>query len=170
VSKIAAVVQAFVALILLSIPMSAQLIPSGNVYVGVSVGQITNVINSQLYKGWDASVEAIPFSRHPHIGWAIDCSGFYRKNVNAYNLLMGPRLSTTAGRWRPFMQAFGGIRHINTSGFISNPVVIDVGAGTDYKLSWRSFSWRVQGDFMHSHYLSQTQTDYRLSTGLVWRF
>jgi hypothetical protein len=170
VSKIAAAVLAFLALLLFSIPMSAQLLPSGNVYAGVSYGQITNVINSQSYKGWNGSAEAFPFSRLQHFGFVLDGSGFYRHNITAYNLLAGPRLSANMGRWRPFIHALGGIRHINSSGFISNPVVIDVGGGADYKLNWKNFSWRVQGDVMRSHYLSQTQFDYRASTGLVWRF
>ncbi len=170
VSKIAAAVLAFLFVTALTIPMSAQLLPSGNAYAGVSYGQITNVVNSQGYKGWNGSVEAFPFSSLQHFGFVIDASGFYRRSITAYNLLAGPRLSTNMGRWRPFIQAFGGIRHIDSSGFISNPVVIDVGGGTDYKLNWKSFSWRVQVDFMRSHYLSQTQFDYRASTGLVWRF
>ena len=48
-SKSAAAVLAFVVLMLFSIPMSAQfngLLPNGNVYAGVSYGQLTNVINT----------------------------------------------------------------------------------------------------------------------------
>lgn len=169
-SKIAAAVLAFLVVSVFSVPMSAQLLPAGNAYAGVSYGQITDVVNSQSYRGWNGSVEAMPFSRYLHFGFVLDGSGFYRHNITAYNLLAGPRLSTNLGRWRPFVQAFGGIRHIDSSGFISNPIVIDVGGGADYKLNWKSFAWRVQGDVMRTHYFSQTQFDYRASTGLVWRF
>jgi hypothetical protein len=74
------------------------------------------------------------------------------------------------GRWRPFIHGMVGIRHLTSSGFVYNPLEIDVGGGVDYKLPFKNFSWRFQGDYMHTHYLSATQNDYRASTGIVWRF
>jgi hypothetical protein len=173
VSKAAAAVLAFIGLLLFSIPMSAQfngLLPSGNVYAGVSYGQLTNVVNKQSYKGWNGSFEALPFTRFPRLGLVGDISGFYRSGVTQYNFVGGPRLSANLGKLRPFVHAMAGIRHLNSSGFIYNPLVIDVGGGLDYKLPFRNFSWRFQGDYMHTHYASATQNDYRASTGIVWRF
>jgi hypothetical protein len=175
VSKTAAVVLAFVALTLFSIPMSAQLLPNGNVYAGVSYGQLTNVINTQSYRGFNASAEMFPLSRYPHLGLVLDVSGFYRRGVQQYrvtqyNGLFGPRLSTNYRKWRIFVHAMGGIKHVDSSGNIYNPIVIDGGGGVDYKLPFKNFSWRVQGDYMHSKYLSAYQDDFRASTGIVWRF
>jgi len=48
--------------------------------------------------------------------------------------------------------------------------IIDIGGGADYKLHFKNFSWRLQGDYMHGHYASANQDDYRASTGIVWRF
>ena len=174
-SKTAAAVLAFVAFTLFSTPMSAQLLPNGNVYAGVSYGQLTNVINTQSYRGFNASVEMFPFARFSHLGFVLDGSGFYRRgnsgfSVTQYNAFLGPRLSFNYGKWRPFVQVMAGIKHVDSSGNIYNPVTIDVGGGADYKLPFRNFSWRVQGDYMHSHYLSAYQDDYRVSTGIVWRF
>lgn len=169
-SRPAAAVLAFVGFLALSIPMSAQLLPSGNVYVGVSYGSLTNVVVKQSYRGWNGSVEDILFSNHPHLGIVVDASGFYRTSVNTYNFLGGARLATNYGRWRPFVQGMGGVRHTNSSGFITNQYLIDAGGGVDYKLSFRNFSWRVQGDYMFSHFLSANQNDFRASTGIVWRF
>jgi hypothetical protein len=174
VSKTAAAVLSFLALLLFSVPMSAQfngLLPNGNVYAGVSYGQLTNVVNKQSYRGWNGSFEALPFTRFPHLGVVVDASGFYRPTgVTQYNFVAGPRLSTNLGRWRPFVQAMAGIRHLTSSGFVYNPIVIDVGGGADYKLFIKNFSWRLQGDYMHTRYASATQNDYRVSTGIVWRF
>ena len=175
VSKTAAAVLAFLGLSLWSIPMAAQfngLLPSGNVYGGVSYGQLTDVINKQSYKGWNASFEDLPFARFPHVGLVIDGSGFYRANgLRQYNIVGGPRLSVNIGKLRPFVHAMAGIRHIrSTDTFVYNPLVIDAGGGLDYKLFFKNFSWRVQGDYMHTHYASNTQNDYRASTGIVWRF
>jgi hypothetical protein len=175
VSKTAAAALAFVALLLLSIPMSAQLLPNGNVYAGVSYGQLTNVTNTQSYKGFNGSVEMFPFATHSYLGFVLDGSGFYRRGVGGfgvtqYDAFLGPRLSINYGKWRPFVHAMAGIKHVDSSGNIYNPVTIDIGGGTDYKLPWRNFSWRLQLDYMHSHYLGADQDDYRASTGIVWRF
>jgi hypothetical protein len=170
VSKTVAVVLAFLAFTVCSIPMSAQILPSGNAYAGISYGQLTDIVNTQSYRGWNASVEDIPFPRLLHLGFVLDASGFYRTGVTSYNGFLGPRLATNFGRWRPFFQAMGGIRHINSNGTISNPVTLDFGGGIDYRLHLKNFSWRLQGDFMHSRVLSADQNDYRASTGIVWRF
>jgi hypothetical protein len=173
VSKTAATVLGFLGLLLFSVPMSAQfngLLPNGNVYAGVSYAQLTDQVNQQSYKGWEGSFEALPFTRFPHLGFVLDGSGFYRKGVHQYQALLGPRISADLGKWRPFIQAMGGIRHLDSNNFIYNPVVIDVGGGVDYKLWFKNFSWRFQGDYMHTHYASAVQNDYRTSTGIVWRF
>jgi hypothetical protein len=173
VSKSAAAALAFIAFILFSIPMSAQfngLLPNGNVYAGVSYAQLTDVINKQSYRGWNGSFEALPFTRFPRIGLVIDGSGFYRSGVKQYNLVGGPRLSASLGKWRPFVHGMAGIRHVNSNGLVYSPLVIDIGGGADYKLPIKNFSWRLQGDYLHSHYHSANQNDYRASTGIVWRF
>ena len=174
-SKTAAAVLALLALTMFAIPSWAQLIPSGNLYAGVSYGQLTNATTQQSYRGFNGSAEFLPFARFTHFGMVLDGSGFYRRgnagySVTQYNLLLGPRLSTTYGKWRPFIHAMAGIKHVNSSGNIYNPLVIDVGGGADYKIFFKNFSWRVQGDFMRSRYLSANQYDYRASTGIVWRF
>ena len=169
-SKTAAAVLALVCLALFSIPMSAQILPRGNVYGGVSYGQFTEVVNKQSYRGWEGSAEAIPFARFPHIGFVLDGSGYYRSGITQYNLLGGIRLSTTFGKWRPFVHGMGGVAHINSSGIIYTPPAVDVGGGADYKLFFKNFSWRLQGDVMRTHYGNANQYDYRGSTGIVWRF
>ena len=172
-SKTAATVLGFFGVLLFSVPMSAQfngLLPNGNVYLGGSYAQLTDQVNKQSYKGWNASFEALPFTRFPRVGFVIDGSGLYRKGVTQYNALGGPRISANFGKWRPFVQAMAGIRHFNSNNFVYNPIEIDVGGGVDYKLWFKNFSWRFQGDYMHTHYSSATQNDYRASTGVVWRF
>lgn len=172
-SKTAAAVLAFAGLFLCSVPMVAQfngLLPSGNVYVGVSYAQLTNVVVQQSYKGWNASFEGLPFVRFPKLGIVIDGSGFYRRGETQYNAVAGPRYAFNMGKWRPFVHGMAGIRHLNSSGLVYSPLLIDVGGGADYKLWFKNFSWRLQGDYMRSNYASAVQNDYRASTGIVWRF
>jgi len=170
VSKTAAALLALLALTLLSKPLSAQILPRGNVYAGVSYGQLTDVINKQSYRGWNGSAEDLPFARFPHLGVVVDASGYYRTGVTTYNAFLGARLSANFGKWRPFAHAMGGGQRVNSNGFINTHVALDFGGGADYKLWFRNFSWRLQGDYVHTHYLSAYQDDYRASTGIVWRF
>lgn len=153
--------------------MSAQfggLLPNGNVYAGVSYGHLTDIINKQSYRGFNGSFEDLPFARFPHLGIVLDGSGYYRTGVTQYLGVGGPRLSAVYGKWRPFVHGMAGIRHVNSPGDIYNSLVIDIGGGADYKLFFKNFSWRVQGDYMYSHRSSAVQNDVRASTGLVWRF
>ena len=169
-SKTAAALLALLALTLLSKPLSAQILPRGNVYGGVSYGQFVDVVNQQAYRGWNGSAEDLPFSRFSYLGIVLDASGYYRTGVTQYNAVLGPRLSATYGKWRPFVHAMGGGQRVNSSGIINTHLGLDFGGGADYKLWFKNFSWRLQGDYIRSHYYSANQNAYRASTGIVWRF
>jgi len=170
VSKIAAAVLAFVCLTLFSLPVSAQLIPHGNVYVGASYGKSDFVINRYSFRGWNASAEAIPLQRFSHLGLVIDTSGLYRSGITEYNFLGGARVAYSFGRWRPFVHVLGGIQRFSSAGNKYQSPVADFGGGADYKLFFKNFSWRFQGDYMRTRLLSAAESDFRASTGLVWRF
>jgi hypothetical protein len=171
VSKFAAAASlVFVYIALFSIPMSAQLIPHGNVYVGAAYSDSNIVIDRHGLKGWNASIEAIPLSRFSFLGLVIDASGYYGSGITQYNFLGGPRLAANFGKLRPFIHGLAGIQRVPVNGLTYQPVAADVGGGVDYKLPFRNFSWRLQGDYLHTHYLSASQNDFRASTGIVWRF
>jgi len=173
VSKTAAVVLAFLSLVLFATSSRAQLLPSGNVYVGVAYGDSVDVINRYTFRGWNASVEDIPFARYTHLGVVLDGSGFYRQGVQQYEVLIGPRLSFNYGKWRPFVHVMAGAQRTTSDGLTHYPIAEDVGGGVDRKFQFlfmKHFAWRLQFDYMHTHLLSATQNDIRGSTGLVWRF
>lgn len=168
--KIAAAVLFCLCLTSFSMPLSAQLIPHGNVYVGAAYANSRVVITRFDFKGWNASAEVIPLSRFSFLGLVFDASGFYRQGITEYNILGGPRLAVSYGKFRPFVHGMGGIQRVNSSGNMYRPVAVDFGGGLDYKLPFRNFSWRVQGDYVHTRYLSASQNDARASTGIVFRF
>jgi hypothetical protein len=173
VLKTAAVVLAFLSFALLATTARAQLLPSGNVYIGAAYGDSVDVINRYTFRGWNASLEDFPFSRHTHIGVVLDGSGFYRTGIQQYNLFLGPRLSTNYGKWRPFVQAMGGVQRMTSNDVTHYPVAWDIGGGVDRKFQFlflKHVAWRFQFDYYHTHLLSATQNDIRGSTGLVWRF
>lgn len=168
-SKITAVL-AFVIVIFLPAISKAQLLPSGNVYGGVAYADSVDVVNRLTFRGWNASGEDLPFHRYPFLGFVLDASGIYRKGINQYNLVLGPRVSKNYGKWRIFADVMGGIQQTKSSDNEFHPVVIDGGAGVDRRLPLKRFSWRFQFDYVHTHLLSANQNDFRGSTGLVWRF
>jgi hypothetical protein len=171
VSKTAAVVLAFLSLMLLSTPSKAQLLPSGNVYGGVGYGDNVDVVNRLTFRGWEGSAEVLPFKRISYLGVVLDGSGFYRTGVRQYNLVLGPRVSKTYGNWRIFAHAMGGIQEATSAGQNFHTVIEDFGGGADRKIPFKkNFSWRFQFDYIHSHELSASQNDFRGTTGLVWRF
>jgi hypothetical protein len=173
VSKTVAVVLAFLSLMLFTTTSKAQLIPSGNVYVGASYADNVDVINRYTFRGWNASVEMFPLHRMTYLGFVLDGSGFYRKGVQQYDLLLGPRLSMHYGKWRPFVQIMAGAQRNLSGGIVKYPIAEDLGGGVDRKfqlLFMKNFSWRLQFDYTRTHSLSATQNDFRGSAGLVWRF
>ena len=169
-SKTAAVVLAFLSVTLFATTSKAQLIPSGNLYAGVSYADSVDVVNRLTFRGWDGSAEAFPFHRFSFLGVALDGSGLYRKGVQQYNLMLGPRVSMNYGKWRPFAHALGGIQRLRTGGETFDHFGFDLGGGVDRKLPFKNFSWRLQFDYVHTHLLSANQNEYRGSTGIVWRF
>ncbi len=174
-SKTADVVLAFLGLMLFAPASRAQLLPSGNVYVGVAYGDSVDVIptNRYTFRGWNASFEDFPLTRYPHLGVVLDGSGFYRVGIQQYNLFLGPRLSFNYGKWRPFVHIMGGAQRMTSDGFTHYPIAEDAGGGVDRKFQFlfmKHFAWRLQFDYMRTHLLSATQNDIRGSTGLVWRF
>ena len=172
-SKTAAVVLALLSLALFSTISRAQLLPSGNVYVGAAYGDNVDVVNRLTFRGWNASVEVFPLRRFSYLGFVLDGSGFYRLGVQQYNALLGPRVSMHYGKWRPFVHLLGGAQRSTGGGITHYPIEEDLGGGVDRKfqlLFLKNFSWRLQFDYSRTHLLSATQNDFRGSAGLVWRF
>jgi hypothetical protein len=173
VLKTAAVVLTFLSLMLFATGSKAQLLPSGNVYVGVAYGDNVDVINRYTFRGWNAALEDFPFSRHTHLSVVLDATGYYRTGVQQYTAQLGPRLSMNYGKWRPFVDIMAGGQRNTSSGYTRYPISEDVGGGVDRKFQFlflHHFAWRLQFDYMRTHLLSASQNDYRGSTGLVWRF
>lgn len=167
---------------------AAQIPTAGNVFVGYSFQNTSasalNLISSRAnLQGWEASLEGklVPF-----LGVVADFSGHYGSesfpeatpggpasvNVSAHEeeVLFGPRVSISVGKFRPFAEAEVGVGHVNTNGFGSDTsFATAIGGGLDYRII-RPIAWRLQGDYVYTRFFSTTQNDFRLSTGIVFRF
>jgi hypothetical protein len=165
---------------------TAQVPTAGNVFFGYSY------YNSDLSStgrananGWEGSLEGRLL---PWIGAVVDFSGHYGSqnfifcppgpgpcgpasvNFNVHNVLLGPRVSVSVSRFRPFAEALFGFGHINANAAGKDTAFATaLGGGLDYRLI-RPVAWRFQGDYVHTRFFGTRQDNARLSTGIVLRF
>jgi opacity protein-like surface antigen len=175
---------------LFSLAAGAQLLPKGNVFVGYSYTRADfGGGNKGNLNGWDGSLEGKVF---PWVGIVADLNGNYggqtgpnvcpvipapcpsvHVNIREYNFLFGPRVSVSVGKVRPFAHVLIGAAHENlsASGFSDSDTsfATALGGGVDYKLM-RMVAWRFQGDYLQTRFFSNTQNNFRFTTGLVLNF
>ncbi len=173
----------------------AQFLPSGgNGFVGYSYlrGQTFTLSNPfaatggpASMSGWEASVEG---KYLPWLGAIADLDWHYggrdtrcfvgscppfRVNASRDDLLFGPRVSKSFGKYRPFAQLLLGVAYqSDKGGGISNSDTTfarALGAGVDYTLV-RSLALRGQIDVIHTSFFGGGQNNVRFSTGIVFRF
>jgi opacity protein-like surface antigen len=170
---------------------SAQIPTSGNIFVGYSFYSASpstldlSSVGRPNMNGWEASLEGKVL---PWVGIVADLSGHYGQqnfteptpdgNVTTTvtghetDVMFGPRLSFPIGKFRPFGEAMFGVGHVNTGQGISTSdtsLATAVGGGLDYKII-RILALRAEADYVQTRFFSTTQNNFRLSTGLVFRF
>ncbi len=172
--------------LLLFASVASSQVPSGNVFVGYSYynADLSSLGRSGL-NGWNGSLEGKVL---PWVGIVADFSGHYGSedvpracitpgscpnisiNIHETDFLLGPRVSVSVGKIRPFAEALFGGGHINTNGAGSDTTFATaLGGGIDYHLI-PLVAWRLQGDYVQTRFFSTTQNNVRLSTGIVLRF
>lgn len=169
----------------------AQIPTSGNIFVGYSFERsnwsgLTGNSSGTNLNGWEASLEGKVF---PHLGIVTDFGSHYGSEsftaltpngpINGsvtghqWEVLFGPRVSVSVGKLTPFAEAMFGVAHIHNGGDFfdtGNTTFAEaLGGGVDYRLI-RILAVRVEGDYLHTHFFSTTQNNFRLSTGIVFRF
>jgi hypothetical protein len=166
----------------------AQIPSLGSVFVGYSYNRgDTGVSNTGNLNGWEASVEG---KMLPFVGIVADVSAQYGtlhvptlafgnstgeidSSTRVQSYLFGPRVSFSAGKFRPFAHILIGASHLNESGVLFSNSETDfadaIGGGIDYHLIPR-VAWRVQADDLQTRFHGGRQDDARISTGLVVKF
>lgn len=164
---------------------TAQVPTSGNVFFGYSYYNTDlSPIDRANTSGWQGSLEGKVL---PWVGIVADFDGHYGSqnfpvpcppnspcvvnvDVTEHNVLFGPRVSTSIGKFRPFGEVLIGVGHVHANGFDSDTSFASAfGGGIDYHLV-RPLAVRVEGDYVSTRFFGTTQNNLRLSTGIVFHF
>ncbi len=177
---------------------TAQVPISGNVFFGYSYLNSGPIFSGQTYvptqrvsmNGWNASFEGkvLPFigivadfDQHYGTGAPQECpvggvltigSGgcVGPGGLNERNILVGPRVSMSLGKIRPFAETLFGAGHINTDNDGSDTsFATAIGGGLDFKII-RPIALRVLADYLQTRFFGATQNNVRVSTGIVVKF
>jgi hypothetical protein len=160
----------------------AQIPTKGNVFLGYSYASAGLSMNGRTnLNGWDGSLEGKIL---PWVGIVADFSGLYGSQhvpvvppisvtTGVHSFLFGPRASVAVGKFTPFVHALFGASHVNESALGSSgsdsSFATAWGGGVDYRLV-HGIGWRVQADVLQTRFFSDTQNNFRLSTGVVLHF
>jgi hypothetical protein len=83
----------------------------------------------------------------------------------------GPKIVWRQRRWEPWLHAILGGAHEQpqTAGHSRNTFAVEAGGGADYRFNPR-FSGRLEGDWVHTSFFSQSQNNFELMGGVVFHF
>lgn len=83
----------------------------------------------------------------------------------------GPKIAWREKKWEPWAHAIVGGSHEQpqTAGNGKNAFALQVGGGADYRINPR-LSARLEADWVHTNYFSQSQNNFELMGGLVFHF
>jgi opacity protein-like surface antigen len=167
-------------------------VPAGNVYFGYTYYNTDLSLKRGNLNGFQATLEG---KLVPMLGIVADITGHYGSlefptfcslctgptyasaNAHQYEVMFGPRISIPAGKFRPFAEAELGVGHVTESNS-SNTVVgfgsatsyaTALGGGLDYKI-FGPVAWRLEADYVRTHFFSVGQNNFRFSTGVSIRF
>jgi hypothetical protein len=154
-------------LLMLSAAASAQIPTKGNIFFGYSYNRADfNAAGHSNLNGWEGSLEG---KFLPWVGLVADISGHYGSHDSVYNVIFGPRVSVTVGKFTPFAHALLGVGHFSSNSSSDTSFSDALGGGIDYRV-FHGIGWRFQGDALQTRFFGNTQDDFRFSTGIVLHF
>jgi len=172
---------------------TAQVPTAGNVYFGYSYYNTNMAPSRGGLNGWQGTLEGKVL---PVLGIVADITGQYGSlnlgqicpvipvgivpqpgsgcsnfsvSTHLYEAMFGPRVGVPIGKFRPFAEVEVGVGHVSAQSLTATTYATAVGGGIDCKI-FHALAWRVQGDYVHTHFFSTGQNNVRISTGLVLRF
>jgi opacity protein-like surface antigen len=94
-----------------------------------------------------------------------------REHVKVLVYGAGPKIAWREKKWEPWGHAIIGGSHEQpqTAGNSKNAFAVQVGGGADYRFNPR-LSGRLEADWVHTNYFSQSQNNFELMGGVVFHF
>jgi opacity protein-like surface antigen len=145
----------------------------GYQYTHVALGHDINGFN---LNGWNASVSGY-FNKY--LGISTDLSGGYGSpfgvSTRTYTHLFGPIVRfPNSSKMIPFGHVLFGGAHLGADGFnlsgSDNSFSWAMGGGVDVKVSPRFAVRLAQADWLRTQFADSTQSNFRYSGGLVFKF
>jgi hypothetical protein len=94
-----------------------------------------------------------------------------REHVKLLLYGAGPKIAWREKKWEPWLHAIVGGAHEQpqAAGHSKSAFAVKVGGGDDYRFNPR-FSGRLEGDWVHTSFFSQSQNNFELMGGIVFHF
>ena len=94
-----------------------------------------------------------------------------REHVKLLVYGAGPKIAIREKKWEPWVHAIVGGAHEQpqTAGNTRNAFAAEAGGGADYRFNPR-FSGRLEADWIHTGFFSQSQNNFKLMGGIVFHF
>ncbi len=139
----------------------------GYSYMRVNPGGGVSGLNTN---GWEAQATG---NLNHWLGVTADFDGHYGDAFGIgghdYNFLFGPTLSYRTEKLTPFGHVLFGASHAGAAGFSDTAFAWAIGGGVDWNVT-KTLAVRLgQFDYLPTHFASNTQNNFRFSTGIVFR-
>jgi|SRR5579863_6123083 len=103
------------------------------------------------------------------LGFVGEFNAGYGSGISARTLLFGPEISLRR-HYSPFAHILIGGAHVSEGPFSSGSFATEIGGGVDVNVEGK-ISWRLaEFDYMPTYFHQGRQDNFRLGTGLVFRF
>jgi opacity protein-like surface antigen len=159
-----------VLVVLASAVAFSQAIPQWEVFGGYSYLRVNPGFGADGVNtsGWEAAAN---YNFNKTWGLKADFSGHYCCDSNhMHNFLFGPQFSYRRDKYTLFAHGLIGGSHASALGASDSSVAWALGGGWDWNAT-DSVAVRIfQADYLGTHFLGDTQHNFRVSTGLVFRF
>ena len=176
------------ALLMMAAAGFAQIPTAGNLYIGYTLNHANPGWGSGgNLNGWEMSAEG---KIAPFVGMVADVGATYGNlqtptvdlfggsgttltTTRVVTYMVGPRVSASVGKFRPFAHALVGVGHLHQDAIeyaYGETCLADaIGGGLDYRVI-HHVAVRVQGDALQTRFRGSRQTDERVSAGVVFKF
>lgn len=165
----------------------AQDTPKLDVFAGYSYFQANPGVSGADSFHLQGASASIAYNANNWLSGVADFGGYHAGNILGTGIdttlstyLFGPRVSYRhAGRFTPFAQALFGAAHASASAFgatgSENAFAMALGGGVDYGLTHHFAIRPFQVDYLLTRFNdtgtgAQNQNNFRISTGIVFRF